>query len=190
MKQTVLLVLLILPWGFAQGQFYEQLADSAEVLVQDRVRYDPSYLTIDYPMGDVPADVGVCTDVIIRAYRKLHIDLQVLVHEDMRDHFQVYPQFWGLNGTDRNIDHRRVPNLMKYFDRKGASIPITENVSDYLPGDVVSWNLGGGTTHIGIVSSQKAPSGRYYIVHNMGRGQVMEDMLFDFKIIGHYRFQP
>lgn len=190
MKRHLFLLFLLLSASGAKAQFFQELAIAAEGLTQDHVRYDPGYYSIDYPMGDVPADVGVCTDVVIRAYRKMNIDLQVLVHEDMKNNFTLYPSLWGLSGTDRNIDHRRVPNLMTYFKRRGASIQITNNPTDYLPGDVVSWNLGGATSHIGIVSGQKAPSGRYYIVHNIGGGQVLEDMLFAFKIIGHYRFQP
>ncbi len=176
--------------GFSQDTFYKTLADSALTLTQDRVTYDPSYFSIDYPNGDVPEGKGVCTDVVIRAYRKLGIDLQKEVHEDMKAHFDLYPKNWGLKNPDRNIDHRRVPNLMTFFERYGTVKPITQNPSDYHPGDIVCWNLGGGITHIGIVVNRKSPGGRYKIVHNIGAGQVTEDVLFDSKIIGHYRYGP
>ncbi|UKM64635.1 DUF1287 domain-containing protein [Flavobacteriaceae bacterium GSB9] len=165
------------------------LSDAALQLTSQKVTYDPSYFKIDYPNGDVPSDKGVCTDVIIRAYRKLGIDLQQEVHEDMKSNFKVYPKIWGLKKTDKNIDHRRVPNLMTYFKRQQAELQITNKAKDYKPGDVVAWNLGGAITHIGIVVNKKSSDGkRYLIVHNIGNGQVLEDCLFDFKIIGHYRF--
>lgn len=159
-------------------------------LIKQDVTYDPSYFSIDYPNGDVPSNKGVCTDVVIRAYRAIGIDLQKQVHEDMKAHFSAYPNIWGLRKTDPNIDHRRVPNLMTFFSRKRAEVPITNNPVDYKPGDVVSWNLGGATTHIGIVVNKKSPDNkRYMVVHNIGAGQVLEDSLFRYKIIGHYRYQ-
>ncbi len=165
------------------------LSKAALELTNQKVIYDPSYFSIDYPNGDVPRDKGVCTDVVIRAYRKLGIDLQKEVHEDMRANFNIYPKIWGLKTTDKNIDHRRVPNLMTYFERQGAEKAITQNANDYFPGDVVCWNLRGAITHIGIVVNKKSKDGkRNLIVHNIGAGQVLEDCLFDFKIIGHYRF--
>jgi len=137
----------------------------------------------------VPSDKGVCTDVVIRTYRKIGIDLQELVHKDMKAHFDKYPNFWGLKTTDTNIDHRRVPNLMVFFKRKGREKPITKNPDDYLPGDIVCWSLGDGKTHIGIVTHKKSNDGeRFKIVHNIGAGQVLEDCLFNFKIIGHYSY--
>lgn len=170
--------------------FYRQLSDAAISLTKDLVTYDPSYFTLDYPNGDVPADKGVCCDVVIRAYRKLGIDLQKEVHEDMSANFAVYPHKWGLKSTDKNIDHRRVPNLMKFFERKKANLPITDNPNDYHYGDVVCWDLGHGLTHIGLVVDRTAkPTNRNLIVHNIGGGQVLEDCLFRFKIIGHYRYQ-
>lgn len=173
-----------------QESFYELLSASAIELTKQTVDYDPSYFTIAYPNGDIPSNKGVCTDVVIRAYRKLGIDLQKEVHEDMKANFSKYPKIWGLNHTDRNIDHRRVPNLMVFFERYGIVKPITSNPNDYLPGDIVCWNLGGAVTHIGIVVNRKSSDGkRYQIVHNIGRGQMMEDCLFEFKIIGHYRYQ-
>lgn len=174
----------------AQTDFFERLADSALVLTYQEVRYDPAYYAIDYPNGDVPADRGVCTDVVIRAYRKLGIDLQKEVHEDMRDHFAEYPKNWGLTRTDRNIDHRRVPNLMTYFSRQGSAQDISRSAAAYQPGDIVCWDLGRGLTHIGIVSHRwSADNKRPLIVHNIGSGQVLEDCLFSFTIIGHYRFK-
>lgn len=177
---------------FAQNQqnFYNQLADSAFTLTKDYVTYDPSYFSLKYPNGDVPEGKGVCTDVVIRAYRKLGIDLQKEVHEDMKANFSIYPKNWGLKRTDKNIDHRRVPNLMTFFKRKGTVKKISNNTNDYLPGDIVCWNLGGAVTHIGLVVNKKSRDGKsYLIVHNIGAGQVVEDCLFSFKIIGHYRYQ-
>lgn len=186
----LLVFLLLIHPALGQSKFHQQLADSALVLTHQRVQYDPAYFKLSYPNGDVPADKGVCTDVVIRAYRKVGIDLQKEVHEDMRANFNAYPKNWGLTRPDRNIDHRRVPNLMTFFKRKGTALPISNQAADYLPGDIVCWNLGGGITHIGIVSNQKSSDKkRYLIVHNIGAGQVLEDRLFQFKIIGHYRYQ-
>lgn len=189
--QKILCVLFIAVTSVLQAQtFEEKLSNAALALTNDKVTYDPSYFSIDYPNGDVPATKGVCTDVVIRAYRKLGTDLQKEVHEDMKANFDVYPKIWGAKRTDTNIDHRRVPNLMTFFKRKGTEKPITQNASDYQPGDIVCWNLGGAITHIGIVVNKKSADGkRYLIVHNIGRGQVLEDCLFDFKIIGHYHYQ-
>jgi hypothetical protein len=166
-----------------------RLSEAAIDLTKTHVTYDPRYYRLDYPNGDLPADRGVCTDVIIRAYRKLGTDLQKEVHEDMKAHFALYPKYWGLSRPDRNIDHRRVPNLMKFFSRFGTVKRITTNPEDYLPGDLVCWNLGGGVTHIGIVVNLKSEDGlRNLIVHNIGAGQVLEDCLFRFRIIGHYTY--
>ena len=166
-----------------------RLSNAALSLTHQQVSYDPSYFKIAYPNGDIPSDKGVCTDVVIRAYRLIGIDLQKEVHEDMLKHFNLYPNLWGLHHTDTNIDHRRVPNLMKFFERKGTVLPITNNAGDYLPGDIVCWDLGNGQTHIGIVVNKKSNDKiRYLIVHNIGRGQELSDCLFDFKIIGHYRY--
>lgn len=174
----------------AQESFYLRLSESAIELTRQGVTYDPGYFQISYPNGDIPANKGVCTDVIIRAYRKTGIDLQKEVHEDMKLNFGKYPRIWGLTKTDKNIDHRRVPNLMVFFERHGMVKPITGNPGDYQPGDIVCWNLGGAVTHIGIVVNRKSRDGkRYQVVHNIGGGQVMEDCLFNFKIIGHYRYQ-
>lgn len=173
-----------------ENSFEEKLSDAALSLTKDRVTYDPSYFSIPYPNGDVPSDKGVCTDVIIRSYRKLDIDLQKEVHEDMVAHFGLYPKIWGLKKTDKNIDHRRVPNLMVFFERRGSKLAITQKPEDYRPGDIVCWNLGGAVTHIGLVVDRKSTDQkRYMVVHNIGGGQVLEDCLFDFKIIGHYRYK-
>lgn len=174
----------------AQTAFYNKLSNSALGLTKQRVIYDPAYVVITYPGGDVPANRGVCTDVIIRAYRKLGIDLQKEVHEDMRTYFTKYPKNWGRASTDRNIDHRRVPNLMAFFSRRGEVKPISNKPQDYSPGDIVCWNLPRGLTHIGIVVNRKSGDGkRYCIVHNIGGGQILSDCLFSYKIIGHYRYQ-
>jgi uncharacterized protein len=185
------LLLFILPQqALMQVDFYSSLSDAAIELTKQAVVYDPQYFVIDYPNGDVPAGRGVCTDVIIRAYRKLGIDLQKEVHEDMIANFSLYPQKWGLKKPDSNIDHRRVPNLMTFFSRKGDTRPITHKAADYYPGDIVCWDLGGGITHIGLVVDKKSGDGsRYLIVHNIGGGQVIADCLFEFEIIGHYRYK-
>jgi uncharacterized protein YijF (DUF1287 family) len=141
---------------------------------------------IGRPNGDVPLDRGVCADVVVRAFRAAGVDLQVEVHEDMRRHFAAYPQSWGLRGPDRNIDHRRVPNLMRYFERRGKHLPLD---AAYEPGDVVAWRLPNGLHHIGMVASDRMPgSGRPYVVHNIGAGALKEDVLRSFQIIGHYRW--
>jgi uncharacterized protein YijF (DUF1287 family) len=193
MKKITLCILIYLytvSSSFGQANFYSKLADSSLTLTKQIVKYDPAYVQIKYPMGDVAANKGVCTDVVIRAYRKLNIDLQKEVHEDMHANFAKYPKIWGRTETDKNIDHRRVPNLMTFFTRNGIVKQITKVAKDYLPGDVVCWNLGGAVTHIGIVSNKKSfDNKRYLIVHNIGRGQVLEDCLFKFKIIGHYRYK-
>jgi len=177
-------------WAYSQADFYERLADSAFTLTTQKVKYDPAYIAISYPNGDVPADKGVCTDVVIRAYRKLGVDLQKEVHEDMTKNFSKYPQKWGLSKPDKNIDHRRVPNLMTFFTRHGTVLQISSNASDYIPGSIVCWNLEGGITHIGIVSKEKTLVGdKPLIIHNIGAGQVSEDMLFKYKIIGHYQYK-
>ena len=176
--------------SFGQSNFFNKLADSSLTLLNQKVQYDPSYFQIVYPNGDIPANKGVCTDVIIRAYRKLGIDLQQLVHEDIRSNFSKYSKSWGLKQPDKNIDHRRVPNLMTFFSRHGISKSITNNAIDFLPGDIVCWSLKGAVTHVGIVVNRKSADGkRYLIVHNIGAGQVLEDCLFRFKIIGHYCYK-
>lgn len=192
MKNTLFILLAFLFFGNianAQDSLYSRLADSAFVLTKQHVVYDPSYFSISYPNGDVPSGKGVCTDVIIRLYRKFGIDLQKEVHEDMKANFRLYPKIWGLKSTDKNIDHRRVPNLMTFFTKYGKVLKISRKSADYKPGDIVCWNLGTNTPHIGIISNKLASnSKRYMIIHNIGAGQVLEDCLFRFKIIGHYRY--
>ena len=183
------LLLIVSPLQAQTVRWQEQLSQAAITLTKDQVTYDPTYFRISYPMGDVPAGKGVCTDVIIRAYRKLGVDLQALVHTDMQAHFGVYPKRWGLKKTDSNIDHRRVPNLMVFFTRFGIVKKASNMATDYLPGDIVCWDLGGGITHIGLLINRKSADGkRFLIVHNIGGGQVMEDCLFSWKIIGHYSY--
>ena len=173
-----------------QETFTMRLSNAALDLTKQKVVYDPSYFTISYPDGDIPAGKGVCTDVVIRAYRKLGIDLQKEVHEDMKANFGKYPKNWGLTHTDKNIDHRRVPNLMVFFERKGQVKPKSKISADYKPGDIVCWDLGGGITHIGLVVNKRSTDGlRPLIVHNIGGGQVLADCLFEFKIIGHYVYE-
>lgn len=186
---VLLFLLSTLSLSVGQTSFSERLSNAALELTKQNVVYDPSYFSIAYPNGDVPPNKGVCTDVIIRAYRKLDIDLQKEVHEDMKSNFDKYPKNWRLSTTDKNIDHRRVPNLMVFFKRNGTVKPISVDANKYLPGDIVCWNLGGGTTHIGLVADKKSlDNKRYLIVHNIGGGQVLADCLFDYKIIGHYRY--
>jgi uncharacterized protein YijF (DUF1287 family) len=187
-------------WSAAQARpdasasreaFTRRLVAAAIERTHHSVRYVSEYVHISYPGGDVPADTGVCTDEIIRSYRAVGVDLQKEVHEDMLRNFAAYPdrQRWHLGHTDPNIDHRRVPNLMVFFQRNGESLPITNRPTDYAPGDIVTWDLGRGILHIGIVVDQKTRwSGRYLVVHNIGEGPKMEDILFNWKITGHYRY--
>ena len=167
----------------------ERLVAAAVERTSHEVEYDPSYFKLDYPNGDVPAEKGVCTDEVIRSYRALGIDLQKEVHEDMAANFSRYPTKFGLKSTDTNIDHRRVPNLRVFFERKGKSLPITDEAADYRPGDIVTWDLNASQTHIGIVVDQpSATPGRYMIMHNIGQGPKIEDVLFAWKITGHFRY--
>ena len=175
---------------FAQTNFFFRLADSAATLINQKVVYDATYFKIPFPKGDVPADKGVCSDVVIRAYRKLGIDLQKEVNEDMKNHFTLYPKIWGRKAPDTNIDHRRVPNLMTFFSRNGIVKPISQDAKNYLPGDIVCWDLGSGLKHIGLITSIiNEDKSRFMVVHNIGGGQILEDCLFKFKIIGHYRYK-
>jgi uncharacterized protein YijF (DUF1287 family) len=172
-------------------EFLQRLSAAAIERTHHAVRYDPAYVRIPYPGGDVPSDTGVCTDEVIRAYRELAIDLQKEVHEDVEANFSAYPNHWRwvLAHSDSNIDHRRVPNLMVFFGRKGEKLSITTQGADYTPGDLVTWDLGGGVPHIGMVVNRKSSlSGRHMVVHNIGQGPRMEDVLFDSKITGHYRY--
>jgi uncharacterized protein YijF (DUF1287 family) len=170
--------------------FAARLVQAAMQRTQRTVRYEPAYVRLDYPNGDVPADTGVCTDEVIRCYRQLGFDLQKLVHEDMKRAFAAYPKIWGLKSTDKNIDHRRVPNLQTFFKRRGASLSITQNAADYLPGDLITCTVAGRLPHIAIVVP--APNGGTtpWIVHNIGQGPKCENRLFEFPLTGHYRFHP
>ena len=165
------------------------VVDAARGQVNVTTIYDPAYVQLAYPGGDVPRDRGVCTDVVIRAFRAAGVDLQQAVHEDMRRAFKAYPRRWGLSRPDTNIDHRRVPNLMVYFERQGKSVEIGSDSAEYLAGDLVTWDLGGGVPHIGVVTADVDPaSNRRLIVHNIGQGAKLEDVLFSWKITGHYRY--
>lgn len=167
----------------------KRLIDGAIEQVGVTNSYDPSYQKLQYPNGDVPIETGVCSDVIVRAFRKAGTDLQKEVHEDMKGNFSSYPTKWGLKGTDANIDHRRVPNLQTYLARKGKQVATTGSADTFMPGDVVTWDLGGGVDHVGlVVNVWFKPSQRYLIVHNIGAGTRMEDVLFAWKITGHYRY--
>ncbi len=173
--------------------FQSKLDQAAIDRTYKQVRYDGRYLKMPYPNGDVPKDIGVCTDVIIRAYRKVNIDLQQLVHQDIKANFSDYPsnRIWGLNRPDTNIDHRRVPNLRKFFSRNGRTLKITTSGIDYQPGDLVTWMLPGNLPHIGLVTSKQSKDGkRPLIAHNIGSGPRLEDMLFKYKITGHYQYGP
>jgi len=169
--------------------FAIQLARAAEDRIRHSVVYDPAYVSIEYPMGDVAADRGVCIDVIIRTYRALGVDLQVAIHEDMAANFSAYPALWGLSRTDRNIDHRRVPNLETFLAREGAELPVTDAPDDYQPGDIVTYRLPGNLPHAVVVSTRtSAWSGDPMIVHNIGRGPRLEDRIFEWPIHRHFRW--
>ena len=189
---TTLFVVLSFPQRSARpSDFTQQLVAAAIERTHHMVRYDPAYVRIPYPNGDVPGDTGVCTDEIIRIYRAVGIDLQKEVHEDMKVNFSTYPNQarWGLAHTDTNIDHRRVPNLMVFFSHKGKKLPLSLRAEDYPPGDIVTWDLGGNVPHIGMVVDRISPqSGHRLIVHNIGAGPRMEDVLFNWRITGHYRY--
>ena len=166
-----------------------QLVESAIEQTKITTGYDPSYVRINYPGGDVPIETGVCSDVVVRGFRKAGIDLQKEIHDDMGRAWPHYPKKWGANGRDPNIDHRRVLNLMTYFERQGKSLPITTDRDDYLPGDIVAWDLGNGVDHIGlVVNSWSEKRNAYLVVHNIGGGARVEDVLFSWKITGHYRY--
>lgn len=173
--------------------FEDDFTEAALERTKHRVTYDGRYRAIDYPNGDVPNHIGVCTDVVIRTYRALGVDLQQLLHEDISMNFAAYPskRIWGLNRADSNIDHRRVPNLQTFFERHGVSLDINLDSANFLPGDIVTWMLPGNLPHIGIVSNQKdSVSKEPLVVHNIGSGPKLDKMLFSFKITGHYRYVP
>ena len=192
MLRTSLLAALALACASLAAQSpssHDLLLTAAHAQVGVTRYYDSSYVRLDYPGGDVPIDRGVCADVVIRAYRALGIDLQQRLHEDMRAHFSAYPKRWGLRRPDRNIDHRRVPNLATWFERQGAKLAVTDDANDYRAGDIVTWLLPGGLPHIGLVSDRRSAE-RPWVVHNIGAGTQVEDVLFAYPITGHYRYLP
>lgn len=184
------MLVLLLAWSLAfaaQAIEADKLVLDARKQVGVTLSYDPAYRTLSYPGGDVPMVTGVCTDVVIRALRQQRLDLQEAVHRDMRGNFAVYPKNWGLSRPDSNIDHRRVPNLMAWFKRQGWALAVKQDASAYRAGDIVTWDLGRGLTHIGIVSDRQAATGTPLVLHNIGRGTQEEDILFAYRITGHYR---
>ncbi len=190
---SIMIYLLSSLTASSDTPFSQKLVKAALDRTKHTVRYDPKYVRLKYPGGDVPADTGVCSDVIIRSYRALGIDLQKRVHEDMKRNFRLYPKRWGLKRPDTNIDHRRVLNLEVFFKRFGQSLPVTQNPKNYKPGDIVTWNLKtkGSLPHIGIVTNSKAFfTGNPMIVHNIGFGPKHDDILFSYKITGHFRYAP
>jgi uncharacterized protein YijF (DUF1287 family) len=186
MKHILMLWLLVVTACSAAIQ-PAPLVASARLQIGQTLSYDPAYRKLQYPGGDVPANTGVCSDVVVRALRAQNVDLQKLVHEDMTRNFETYPKKWGLKKPDANIDHRRVWNLMTYFQRQGFAQSVTNRADSFLSGDIVAWDLGGGVTHIGIVSDRRSTKGVPLVIHNIGRGAQEEDILFRYKVIGHYR---
>ena len=180
---------VVQPLGATASPQLKQFIEAAIEQSKITTGYDPAYVKLDYPNGDVPSDTGVCSDVVVRAFRKVGIDLQKELHEDMTRAWSEYPKKWGARGTDSNIDHRRVLNLNTYFTRQGKSLPISDSRADYLPGDVVAWELSDGVEHIGIMTNLATVSDKHYlVVHNIGSGARIEDVLMAWKIIGHYRY--
>ncbi|HEY1048443.1 MAG TPA: DUF1287 domain-containing protein [Prosthecobacter sp.] len=172
------------------GTFAAKLVHAALDRTHHVVAYTPDYVRLDYPNGDVPANTGVCTDEVIRSYRALGFDLQKLVHEDMKRSFGAYPKAWGLKAPDKNIDHRRVPNLQTFFKRKGASLPVTQDATDYKPGDLITCTVAGRLPHIALVVPAPDGGTTPWIVHNIGHGPQCENRLFEFPLTGHYRWHP
>lgn len=193
MRRIIFILASVASMNVVGFSFEQDIVDAAHERTKHAVRYDGAYMAIDYPWGDVPKGIGVCTDVVIRSYRALGADLQQLVHEDIKSNFSQYPsnRIWGLERPDKNIDHRRVPNLQAFFKRHGQELLITDNASDYKPGNLVTWMLPGNLPHIGIVTEKINPvTGNPMIVHNIGSGPELEDMLFSYNITGHYRYIP
>ena len=199
MRHSLVALLLVLaasaqqpapPAALSRVELIDALIAAADDRPNHPARYEAKYVAIPYPNGDVPADTGVCADEIVRIYRAAGIDLQKNVHEDMVAAWSEYPHKWGARRPDRNIDHRRVPNLAVFFRRHGEALRITADAADYAPGDIVTWNLvkDGELPHIGMVVDVKAPSGRWMVEHNIGSGPQIEDVLFDWKLTGHYRY--
>ncbi len=168
--------------------FEQQLVSDARAQIGVTTIYDPSYVGLNFPMGDIDRERGVCTDVVIRALRDTAgVDLQALVNTDMKQDFSSYPTTWGLTRTDKNIDHRRVPNLEVFFERMNAALPLGDGASSFVAGDIVTWRLPGNLPHIGIISDTRLANGTPLVIHNIGAGTQEEDILFRFKMIGHYR---
>ena len=183
------LLCLCAPLSLAQTSDALKANNAARSQIGVTTTYDPAYSRMAYPLGDVPLERGVCSDVVIRAYRKVGVDFQYLVHRDMRAHFSAYPKIWGLKKPDSNIDHRRVPNLEVFFKRQGKALNLPQVSDSYQPGDIVSWRLDNGLAHIGIISDKKSIFGsRPLVIHNIGQGTQEEDVLFSWKIVGHYRW--
>ncbi len=195
MKLLILLLVLTVAASSAHAQSPDLGARIAAAAADQTMRpgvYDPAYQQLAYPMGDVARGRGVCSDVVVRALRTAGLDLQALVHEDMKSHFGAYPKRWGLKRPDANIDHRRVPNLETWFTRAGWRLPPSRNAADYLAGDIVSWNLKGDNgylPHIGVVTDRIGPSGRPLVAHDIGAGPKIEDVLFNWTITGRFRPQ-
>lgn len=190
MLRIFLLLLTIAGNALAAANVQSEFLAAAKAQIGVTLKYDPSYQKIPYPNGDVPIDRGVCTDVVIRAYRKLGIDLQILVHKDMLSAWDKYPNLWRLKKPDTHIDHRRVPNLMTFFKRHGETLAIGNDHNSFQPGNIVTWRLSSGVPHIGIVSDQYSASGVPLIIHNIGAGTQIEDILFGHTITGHFRYFP
>lgn len=184
----LLSLLCLAPAGEAFAGPAPDVVAAAKEQIGVTVLYDPSYQRIAYPNGDVPLERGVCTDVVVRAFRRVGIDLQELVHRDMKTAWKAYPSTWGLKRPDPNIDHRRVPNLATFFTRHGRSLPVSSVAGDYAPGDIVTWMLPPGLPHIGVVADVRTAGGVPLVIHNIGAGTRMEDRLFVYPITGHYRF--
>lgn len=187
------LSLVVLGWMVGAGLLLAgpAIATAASSQIGKTLSYDPSYQSLAYPNGDVPIEAGVCTDVVIRALRSgVKLDLQKLVHEDMKANFQAYPKNWGLKRPDKNIDHRRVPNLQTFFKRRGWELPLTKEAKNFKAGDLVTCIVPPNLPHVMIVSGRTGPDGRPLIIHNIGRGTREEDRLFEFKLTGHYRLPP
>ncbi|HEX2123018.1 MAG TPA: DUF1287 domain-containing protein [Thermoanaerobaculia bacterium] len=184
--RAILVLLFVASSAAAQTPTARMIA-GAKAQVGKTRSYDPVYRRIAYPGGDVPIETGVCTDVVIRAFRRAGVDLQVLVHEDMKRNFAAYPKLWGLRRPDTNIDHRRVPNLATFFRRNGRAQPVSRRGADYAPGDIVTWKLASGVPHIGIVCDVRRGD-RHLVVHNIGAGAQLEDVLFAYEVTGHFRY--
>jgi uncharacterized protein YijF (DUF1287 family) len=185
-----IIVVLTFPLVAAPQPPKPTLAEAARAQIGKTVRYDPAYRALEYPGGDVPIESGVCTDVVVRALRtSLNMDLQKLVHEDMKANFAKYPQNWGLKKPDKNIDHRRVPNLQTFFKRRGFELPASTKAADYQPGDIVTCIVPPNLPHVMIVSDKTTAAGTPLVIHNIGSGAKEEDRLFEFKITGRYRIK-